>query len=374
MEERLAALTAGERRVAYFYEAPDTSTFRYRVFNMVEALNSTSGHGTSAAWFCHEDLKRTSRFIDDADALVLCRTRYNAAVAGLIARARARRIPILFDVDDLVFDCAYIHSILDTLDQNTESERDWDWWFSYAARLGATLRLCDAVITTNQYLADRIRDFASGVSARIIPNFLNRVQQIASDRIWAAKVDTSFARDGKIHIGYFSGTPTHNLDFQIAASALSRLLQTDSRIVVRIVGFSGSKTTMLGQTDRVELIPLQDFLNLQRLIGQVEINLAPVQNTVFSNCKSELKYFEAAIVGTLTIASPTFTFRDAIDADRTGLLASADEWEAKLRTAVEIAEDPSRYALMTESAHRHAEQLYGWNAQADKIQSAIFSD
>lgn len=360
--------------MAYFYEAPDTSTFRYRVFNMVEALNSTAGHGTSAAWFCHEDLKRTSRFVDDADALVLCRTRYNAAIGALITRARARRIPIFFDVDDLVFDCAYIHSILETLDQNTESERDWDWWFSYAARLGATLHLCDAVITTNQYLADRITEFAPGMKTRIVPNFLNRVQQIESDRIWAAKVETSFARDEKIHIGYFSGTPTHNLDFQIAASALSKLLQADSRIVVRIVGFSGSKTAMLGEMDRVEVIPLQDFLNLQRLIGQVEINVAPVQNTVFSNCKSELKYFEAAIVGTLTIASPTFTFRDAIADDKTGLLASADEWEAKLQKAVGIAEDPERYASMAESAHRHAERLYGWQTQAARIQSAIFSD
>ena len=37
-DTRLQALAGRSRRIAYFYERPDTSTFRYRVFNMVQAL------------------------------------------------------------------------------------------------------------------------------------------------------------------------------------------------------------------------------------------------------------------------------------------------------------------------------------------------
>jgi len=36
----------------------------------------------------------------------------------------------------------------------------------------------------------------------------------------------------------------------------------------------------------------------------VEIVIAPLQENVFTNCKSELKYFEAAIVGTIPSYSP----------------------------------------------------------------------
>ncbi len=37
-DERLSALIAVRRHIAYYYESPDTSTFRYRVLNMIEAL------------------------------------------------------------------------------------------------------------------------------------------------------------------------------------------------------------------------------------------------------------------------------------------------------------------------------------------------
>ena len=60
--------------------------------------------------------------------------------------------------------------------------------------------------------------------------------------------------------------------------------------------------------ERIEVCPLQDFVNLQRLIGEVEINIVPLQDNAFTNCKSELKYFEAAIVETVTVATPTYTF------------------------------------------------------------------
>ena len=33
-----SALLAGSPRIAYYYAQPDTSTFRYRAFNMIEAL------------------------------------------------------------------------------------------------------------------------------------------------------------------------------------------------------------------------------------------------------------------------------------------------------------------------------------------------
>ena len=39
IEERVRTIAAAPAHtVAYVYEVPDTSTFRYRVFNMVEAL------------------------------------------------------------------------------------------------------------------------------------------------------------------------------------------------------------------------------------------------------------------------------------------------------------------------------------------------
>ena len=58
----------------------------------------------------------------------------------------------------------------------------------------------------------------------------------------------------------------------------------------------------------------------------------PLQYNAFTNCKSELKYFEAAVVGTQTIASPMFTYARAIRHGENGYLAQAHQWADRIWT------------------------------------------
>ena len=160
----------------------------------------------------------------------------------------------------------------------------------------------------------------------------------------------------------------------MAQGALARLLDRDPRLVVRVVGFLEPGDELLRHRDRMEVHPLQDFLNLQRLTAEVEVNIVPLQDNLFTNCKSELKYFEAAICGTLTVASPTFVFRNAITDGHTGFLACAHEWEAKLQAAIAAVEEPDAYAAIAERAFIHAKSVYGWNRQARAIVAAVFGD
>ena len=129
------ALTECSGRVAYFYERPDTSTFRYRIFNMVQALGASPQRAISASWFENQDLPNMNRFVDRADVLVICRTRYSPGVDRLIARARARKIPIVFDVDDFVFDPKYVRLVMETLDQDATSETALDTWYAMFSRI-----------------------------------------------------------------------------------------------------------------------------------------------------------------------------------------------------------------------------------------------
>jgi glycosyltransferase involved in cell wall biosynthesis len=373
-EDRIAALALRPRRIAYFYEHPDTSTFRYRVFNMVEALAAAPELGVSASWFHRGDLDRMDSFLDRADALVICRARYNTATGRLVGRAKARGLPVLFDVDDLVFNVDQVHLLIDALDQDLKEDATWDTWFGMIGRIGATLQLCDRAITTNAFLARQIETFAAGMHTSVIPNFLNSEQQALSRRLFEAKRRSGFARDRQIHIGYFSGTPTHNRDFAVAQGALARLLNHDPRLVVRVVGFLEPRGELLRHRDRMEFHPLQDFLNLQRLLAEVEVNIVPLQDNLFTNCKSELKYFEAAICGTLTVASPTFVFRRAIRDGENGLLACAHQWEAKLQGTIATLEVPDGYGAIAERAFHHAESVYGWDRQAKAIVDAVFQE
>lgn len=370
LEDRLAALDEDLPRVAWLYERPDTSTFRYRVFNMVECLQQETPRRVAASWFSGSEIDALIPRLPELDVLVLARVRYDASVARLIALAHAHRVTVLFDCDDLVFDARFVHLVLDTLDQDTHSAANFDGWFAYVGRLEAVARLCDGGITTNDFLAARMTDVIRGPAA-VVPNFLNRCQQRTSDVLLAEKAARGYRGDGTVGIGYFSGSPTHNRDFAIAAPALVRLLDADPEIRVRIVGFMNSTGPLAAYADRVEQFPLQDWINLQKLIAEVEINIAPLQDNVFTNCKSELKFFEAAVVGTWTIATPTTTFQAAISSPEIGQLARADEWDDALATAVALVRSEGRHAAMAEANAALVRERYGWDRFADTICEAV---
>jgi glycosyltransferase involved in cell wall biosynthesis len=370
-EERILTLKRRSIRVAYFYERPDTSTFRYRVFNVIEVLNALS-QDVSAAWFCAAEIESFDRVLEAADVLVICRTRYSHHLNEIITRAKSKGCVVIFDVDDFVFDPNYVQLVVRTLDQDFEHPNVWDFWFAYIGRVGATLRLCDRVIVTNEYLAARAREMGAR-DVRIIPNFLNSAQLEISHRILQAKRASGYARDDRIHLGYFSGTPSHNRDFEIIAQVLNRLLTEDHRLRLRVVGFLDLKGRLGQHHDRIERHPLCDFLNLQRLIGSTEINLVPLQDNTFTQCKSELKYFEAGIVGTVTIASPIHTLRSAIRDGVNGHLANEQEWEAKLRIVLgELEGSGFGYGAMAERAAEHSLEHYRWENQLPAIHAALF--
>jgi glycosyltransferase involved in cell wall biosynthesis len=369
----MALMMRGSLRAAYFYSIPDTSTFRYRAFNVAQSLTASSARGrASAAWFTEVDLDRMGRVLDACDVLVLCRNSlYTDRVARLAAQARARNRRILFDVDDLVFDAAYTHLLIDTLDEDVRDSAVWDYWFGYVGRVAATYALCDGALVTNNYLARRAEAW-SGKPARVIPNFLNREQQDVSDRIWEAKEAGRWARDGRTHLAYFSGSPSHDRDLGLVSPAIAHLMDEDTSLWLRIVGFLEPGPELARHHARIELLPLQDFINLQREIGAVEVNLVPLQDNPFTNCKSELKWFEAAVVGALTIASPTYTYRGVVDHGRNGWLAGSHAWKATLR---EVLRDVDTHrADIAPRAREEARDRYGWDRQATAIVAALFAD
>ena len=69
-----------------------------------------------------------------------------------------------------------------------------------------------------------------------------------------------------------------------------------------------------------------------RAIAETDINLAPLEpGNPFCEAKSELKFFEAAIVGVPTIASATEPFAAAIEDGISGLVVSDSEgWRRAL--------------------------------------------
>ena len=364
---RFEQLVRGQKHVAYYYERPDSSTFRYRVYNMIQSLQET-GNRVSASFFKGEELEYLDRIVDHADVLVICRSNYSKRLNRMITKARKMGKKVFFDIDDLVFNPLHVHFVLDCLNQDLDNPIISNYWFAYFGMQAAIMDLCDEVITTNGFLAERIRAH-SGKPTWVIPNFMNREQMEISERIFEAKRADGFKRNDQIHLGYFSGSHTHSKDLMVAADALSELLEKYQNIVLRIVGFMDLPESLQRFKSRIERYPIQNFMELQRLIGEVEINIVPLQDNEFTNCKSELKYFEAGAVGTISLASPTFTYTQSIQDGENGFLAKSYEWLDRLESLICEVDSLSSIARQ---AHHHSMTKFAWYNQARLIETTIF--
>lgn len=367
LHERIKMLARGKRRVAYFYETANNSTFRYRAYNMVQVLNDEKNSDVSASYFFLDDLYRIDEIVDYADLLVICRSGYSNRINQLITRFRVQKKRVLFDIDDLVFNTSYAHLIANTLGMDVNQSDIWDYWFAYLGRMGETLRMCDGAITTNDYLAAKIGEF-SGLPVNVVPNFINKEQLNLSEMLFRSKEASAFARDDKICLGYFSGSPSHNLDYAIITSALEEVMENDLRVEIMVVGYIEAGPSLSRFGSRIKHQPFRDYVNLQCLIGSVELNLMPLQSNVFTNCKSELKYFEAAITGTLSIASPSYTYASAIQDGENGYIAQAHQWESVIQRAIENIDT---YPDMAATAYAEARSKYAWFNQRETILNAL---
>lgn len=368
LDDRLAVLTGPAPRVAWFCESPNSVSFRYRVFNLIEAVRS-GPRPLSATWFEMADLEPLLQRLGQLETLVLSRVRYCERIAWLVAAAKSQGVRVLFECDDLVFDTRYTHLVYDTLAQGPDYGAPWDWWFALIGRTEAAARLCDGGITTNAFLAARLAEVVAG-PVTVVPNFMNHHQLAVSEQLLVAKQSRSFVADQPLTIGYFSGTPTHSHDFAIVQQPLARLLHGDPDVRLRIVGCLDHLGPLADFHDRLECLPFHDWLNLQRLIAEVDINIAPLQDNAYTNAKSPLKFFEAAAVGTWTVASPTMTFRDAIRDPGLGRLAAVGDWNNALAESIALVRQPDRYQPLAERAAAYVHDAFGWNRHAQAVRNA----
>ena len=81
--------------------------------------------------------------------------------------------------------------------------------------------------------------------------------------------------------------------------------------------------------------PFISWKKLPELISKVDINIAPIKETIFNKAKSRNKWMEAALVKVPTIASNYGIFKQIIKNYETGILCSSnEEWYNALKNLI----------------------------------------
>ena len=375
--ERLATLRQGLVRVAYLAENVHSSTFRYRAANMAAVLNvpvTANEVQTSAACFFSGDLSHASYIVASADILVITRVRHDFATAAFVQQFKAQGKKVWFDIDDWVFDPQAIGLIIHTAGQ-AASDEVLNYWHAVVSRMGQMLLLCDGAITTNHYLAQKIAKFAN-VPVKVIPNFANEQQLIASQPLYEKKTGQASSSSDSMRLGYFSGSASHNRDIALLLPALEIVMAGDPRVKLVLVGpvELGEYAARFEQNynQRIERHAFTDYVDLQQLIAGVDFNLVPLQANEFTHCKSELKYVDAANVGTLTIASPTHAYAAAIRHRDNGYLAEDDRWLEVLLLAIATKDaDLQAHQRMTATAYQDVQNRFTYKTQREVVLLAL---
>lgn len=366
LRERLAMLRHETHRVAYFAPKPDSGSFRYRCYNTSQALNSHSTE-VSASYFYLSDLANIRDLSLYADSFVVFRTPYDTDIHRVISQFTRAGKKVYFDIDDLVFDVSFAPLVTSNLNYKLWG-KDIDQWFAFIANIGASMKLADHVITTNAYIRDRAAEF-SGLPVSVIPNFLNN-EQLAASEIAFAQKSTGRQSDG-LSLGYFSGSHSHAKDFAVASPEIAEFLSSSPDSSLTLLGHLDLPRELESAKSQVRRLGFVDFVTLQKAVSSVDLNLVPLQLSPFTFSKSELKYFEAAAVGTVTMASPTPLFSATIEDNLNGYLAPAGHWRKRIAEFSDLADETRREIGLR--ARAHALEAYTPATVSRKLESLFLN-
>lgn len=312
-------------RILYIVNEVELSggqTVRYRVFNLMEAL---AGQAETAYTMLENGVYLDDWMVARADLVVCMRVFDTPQLRRLLALAAHYHKPTVFDIDDLIFLPQYYDGFCKALAVQDGFEKEM--YADMFDKFHAAFLQCGYATASTPYIAEQMQAYKT---ALVIHNGLNNTQ------LAVARGLSEHRQEPLFHICYMSGSKSHNLDFAQAKPAIARILAEYPSARLCVVGYLDEDLSerFPQQVSRAPYMPWQELL---AYCAACEVNIAPLDtSSPFCHAKSELKYFEAALVGVPTVASPTDTFRRCIRMGGNGLLAETEEeWYAALRSLLE---------------------------------------
>lgn len=366
---RLVAPTGARRRVVCVSGEPHFAAGHlYRVERLARSLTEL---GYLVEVVAAKDVRAASRKAwSRRPAIVfIWRAVWSEALGKAINRWRAAGARIVYDVDDYMFDPDLATTeVIDGIRSQRLAAEDVVRHYRDIRR---TMSCADVCLVPTQPLADGVH-LCKQPALVSVNGFDDDTYRRSRE---AAVRRRSSPPDGLVRIGYASGSRTHQRDFAVAASAVARVLRERPECRLVLFRAPGSGLAMLdleefpefrGLEQRIEWRDTMPLTDLPRELARFDINIAPLETgNVYCEAKSELKYFEAALVGVPTIASPTQPFRQAIVDGTTGYLAAdATAWHRHLDA---LARDAGLRSRVGQASLHHVLHRYGPDGRRQRL-------
>ena len=357
-------------RVLYISGEPETPGNAYRVVRQVEAATMAGAH---ADWMSCDQAAERLNEIAAANIVVIWRAPWDDRIASIVDRAHSNGVLVVFDVDDLMIDPALARA--ETIDAIRTMRLSEDDVYTMYKNVQRTMLASDVCTATTVELASHVRRFHK--TCYVVPNCFDETTWSAS-RL-AVRRRRAQPSDGLIRIGYAGGTRTHQKDFAVVVDAVAHVLREreNCRLVLfrwsedkQPVVYADEFASMSGLEHQIEWRDLVPLRELPEEMARFDINLAPLEvGNPFCEAKSELKFFEAALVDVCTIASPTGPFKRSIRDGINGFLATDQaSWYTIL---LSLVDDPGLRSRISHAAYYDALQMFGPRRLTDETGSLM---
>ncbi|BAZ09916.1 putative glycosyltransferase [Calothrix sp. NIES-4071] len=318
--------------------------FRYRVQQKLEQLQALKYKVSWVSWRHYKQAQAQLHFCHIA---IFYRVPAFKEVVETIKYAKSLNKIVFFDIDDLIFNGdAYPEPYENLVGQVSPDE--YEGLVQGVKLYREALTLCDYAIASTPSLAQEMERVIGNVAwchRNAIDNTLLQFMYTQSPKI---------ARD-YISIFYGSGTKTHDADFSIVAPAIARIMEKYPNVRLTIVGYLTLPDLLAPYTDRIDRIGLLSNLEVYwEFLSQADINIAPLKPNLFNDCKSEIKWLEAAVLGVPSLVSDTKMYLEILQDGEDVLIASTEqEWFEKLNQIVGDAEYRLHIALQAKQKALH---------------------
>jgi glycosyltransferase involved in cell wall biosynthesis len=273
-------------------------------------------------------------------AVALSRFGHSAAYEAVRAAASARGLPVLFHIDDDLFDVPLSAGI-----ERYRSAR-------HPRRLRTLergLREADLVIAATPALGERLA--ASAGHARI--------GWLENGTAGEPRPRPPKPKGEPVVIGYM-GSASHDADLEMAIPALNAALATLDDARVELFGSITRQST----ADRLPLgiarhdMTAGDYAAFKHRLASLgwDIGLAPLHDTAYNRCKTATKWVEYAEAGIATVVSDVEVYRPMIEAGA-ALAARPDQWQAAVGR---LSRDEGLRADIVGRANALLAARYGW--------------
>lgn len=296
---------------------------RYRTKHVAEELNINGFQASSTT----QNSPFFAASVEQFQVIIFHRVLFTEAVAKYVNRAKELKRTLVFDTDDLVYDPKYLH-LMDYYTKMNTLERKL-----YENGVGGEL-LADPYVahctTTTTFLKRKLEERGKKV-------FLVTNKMSEEDVKWAEEIRKAAKKDPElVRISYLSGTPSHNKDFATITPVLCRILKEFPQARLVLAGPLDTEDALNEFPNQIIRVPFAPRKEYFATVASADINVAPLEmNNDFTESKSELKFFEAGLLGVPTVAVANETYRGAITDGVDGFVAATEEeWYEKLKSLI----------------------------------------